>query len=179
MACGRALLNHQDGKSIGKALSVLTHNVKRQYKDYDINRMHKEILLDFDDAESRAFIDTFGEPISNLLRGCSVHFIRSAMRVAKLVNCSTISPGYHIFMSIVKCIPDEPSRDVVQDAFEVLCGAKSFKTFSRYLPPNLSSMSTDQVDTHNWKSVETWSDWWRRPHVLKKLSKAYVQYYNT
>ena len=179
MACGRALLNHQDGKSIGKALSVLTHNVKRQYKDYDINRMHKEILLDFDDAESRAFIDTFGEPISNLLRGCSVHFIRSAMCVAKLVNCSTISPGYHIFMSIVKCIPDEPSRDVVQDAFEVLCGAKSFKTFSRYLPPNLSSMSTDQVDTHNWKSVETWSDWWRCPHVLKKLSKAYIQYYNT
>ena len=173
MACGRALLNHQDGKSIGKALTVLTQNVKRQHKDYDINRMHKEILLDFDDAESRAFMDTFGEPISNLLRGCSVHFIRSAMRVAKLVNSSTISPGYHIFMSVVKRIPDEPSKDVVQDAFEVLCGAKSFEILSRYLPPNLSSMSADQVDTHNWKSVETWSEWWRRPHVLKKLSKAY------
>ena len=105
----QSLLNRQDGKSIGKALSVLTHNVKRQYKDYDINRMHKEILLDFDDVESRAFIDTFGEPISNLLRVCSVHFICLAMRVAKLVNSSTISPGYHIFMSIVKCIPVETS----------------------------------------------------------------------
>jgi len=49
--------------------------------------MHKEILLDFDDAESRAFIDTFGEPVSNLLCGCSaVYFICSAIRVAKLVN---------------------------------------------------------------------------------------------
>ena len=149
MACGRALLNHQDGKSVGKALSVLTHNVKRQYKDYDINIMHKEILLDFDDAELRAFMDTFGEPISNLLHGCSVHFIRSAMCVAKLVNSSTFSPGYHIFMSTVKRIPDEPSKDVVQDAFEVLCGAKSFEILSRYLPRSLSSMSADRVDMHN------------------------------
>ena len=125
MACGRASLNHQDGKSIGRALTVWTQNVKRQHKDYDINRMHKEILLDYDNAESQAFMDTFGEPISNLLRGCSVHFIHSAMRVAKLVNSSTISPGYRIFMSVVKRIPDEPSKD----AFEVLCGAKRLKYF--------------------------------------------------
>ena len=34
-------------------------------------------------------------------------------------------------------------------------------------------MLADQVDTRNPKSVETWSQWLRRPHVLKKLSKAY------
>jgi len=148
----------------------MTKNVKTQYKDYDINRMHKEILLDFDNTESRAFIDKFGELISNLLRGCSVHFIPSAVRVAKLVNSSNFSSAYHIFMSVVKRIPDEPSKDVVQDAFEVLCGKKHFETFSSYLPPNLSSISADQVDTHNCKSLETWSEWWRCPHVL---SKAY------
>ena len=54
-------------------------------------------------------------------------------------------------MSIVRQIPYEPSKDVVQDAFEVLCGAKSFKILSRYLPLNLSSMSADEVDTHNCK----------------------------
>ena len=53
--------------------------------------MHKEILLDFDDAESRAFMDTFGEPISNLLHGCSVHFIRPAMHVANFHYFSWIS----------------------------------------------------------------------------------------
>ena len=42
---------------------------------------------------------------------------------------------------------------------------KNFK----YLPPNLSSMSIDQVDTHNWRSVETWTEC---PQALKKLSKA-------
>ena len=92
----------------------------------------KKLLLDFSDAKSQTFMDTFGEPISNLLHGCSVHFIHSAMCIAKLVDSSIISPGYHIFMVIVKCIPDKPSKDVVQDAFEVLCGAKSFEILSRY-----------------------------------------------
>ena len=120
MACGRALLNHQDGKSIGKALSVLTHNVKREYKDYDINRMHKEILMMLSLEHS-----LFGEPVSNLLRVFSSFYSLSYA----CSQASIVSPEYRIFMSIVKCIPDEPSRDVVQDAFEVLCGMKSFEFF--------------------------------------------------
>ena len=53
------------------------------------------------------------------------------MCVAKLVNSSTISPGYHILMSIVKCIPDEPSKDVAQDAFEVFYVMQ--KAFTEYM----------------------------------------------
>ena len=30
-----------------------------------------------------------------------------------------------------------------------------------------------EIDTSKWKDIETWADWWKRPHVLKKLSKAY------
>ena len=46
MACGRALLNRQDGCLIGTALSVLTHNVKNHEPTYEIAKAHKEILLD-------------------------------------------------------------------------------------------------------------------------------------
>ena len=102
MACVRALLNHQDGHSIGKALLILSQNVKKLKPDYDINIAHKEILLDFDDAEANAFQDSFGKTIFNIMRGCSVHFIFSAMRVAKLVNPSTVSDGYQLFMAIAK-----------------------------------------------------------------------------
>jgi len=122
MACGRALLNHQDGCSIGKALSVFTQNVKNQEPTYDIRNVHKEILLDFDNAEANAFQESFGETIMSLIRGCSVHFMQSAMRVAKIVNPSSLSIGYQVFMSIAKRIPDEPSQDVVLDAFDVLSG---------------------------------------------------------
>ena len=111
MACGRALLNRHDAISIGKALSILVYNVATQHHGYDVTKAHKEILIDFDDAEANAFVESFGQPISNLLRGCSVHFVRSALRVAKVVNHSTTSFGYHIFMAIAKRIPEESSTD--------------------------------------------------------------------
>ena len=79
-------MNHQDGYSIGKALSVLSNHVKKFYLSYDITIAHKEILLDFDEAEANGFQSSFGNNVSNLFRACSVHFLRSAMRVSKLYN---------------------------------------------------------------------------------------------
>lgn len=105
IACGRALMNRQDGYSIGKALATLVANVKEYVSTYSITAAHKEILLDFDDAEASGFREAFGAEITNLFRGCYVHFIRSSMRVAKQVNPSQSSIGYQIFMSIVKLIP--------------------------------------------------------------------------
>ena len=37
----------------------------------------------------------------------------------------------------------------------------------------MSSLTSSEVDTHNWKNVQIWVDWWRRPQVLKKICKAY------
>ena len=170
MACGRALLNRQDGYSIGKALSVLVNNVTKQHPLYDIHTDHREVLLDFDDAEANAFIDSFGKNITNLIRGCSVHFMWSSMRVAKVVNPSVHSDGYKVFMAIAKRIPDEPSADVVLEAFDILQGKKPHSDFSKALPPDLMSFN---VDTNDWKGAKTWVDWWKRPHVLRKLCKAF------
>ena len=70
----RGLLNKQDAGSIGKVLSKLAKNVRSQHKDYDIKKVHKEILVDFDEAEANAFTENF-EDVSNILHGCSVHFL--------------------------------------------------------------------------------------------------------
>ena len=105
MACGCALMNRQDGYSIGKALATLVGNVKEYIHTYSITTAHKEILLDFDDAEASGFREAFGAEITNLFRGCFVHFIRSSMRVAKQVNPSQSLVGYQIFMAIAKLIP--------------------------------------------------------------------------
>ena len=168
MACGRILLNRQDGASIGKALSRL---VKTLYKEYNIARDHKEILLDFDEAESNAFNEAFGKEINNILRGCSVHFLHSAMHVAKLVNLSTSSQGYHIFMSIVKKIPDERLPETVINAFDVFCG---FQIFSVQLPPDFKSLKASNVDTSRWKEIQTWVDWWTRLSVAYSTLSAEV-----
>ena len=63
MACGRAPLNQQDGTSIGKVLSVLVHNVSSRQNGYDITKPHKEILLDFDDAEANVFLQSLDNPL--------------------------------------------------------------------------------------------------------------------
>ena len=55
ITCGRALLNREDVVSIGKALSVLAGNVKKQHKSYNITTSHKEILVNFADAEANVF----------------------------------------------------------------------------------------------------------------------------
>jgi len=94
MACGRALMNHQDGESIGKALSVFSSNIKQFFTRYKLTSAHKEILLDFAESEANAFEESFDSGVRNLLRGCSVHFIRSAMRIVKIVNSSISSLGY-------------------------------------------------------------------------------------
>jgi len=173
MACGRSLMNRQDGGSIGKALKVLSSNVKCFYPRYDLKVVHKEILLDFDEAEANGFKETFGEEVSNILRGCSVHFVRSAMRIAKLINSSVASVGYQVFMSVAKLIPENTSQSVVQTAFKVLSGAEAFTKLSTQLPPPLCSITLGEIDTVRWSRAETWVDWWTRPTVLQKLSKAY------
>lgn len=126
-------------------------------------------MLDSDDAEANGFMQAFGKNITNIIRGCSVHFLRSALRVAKLVNMPN-SSGYHIFVSIAKRIPDERSQKTVLDALDVLCGVKSFEIFSIHLPPNLKALKARDVDTSRWKDVQGWVDWWRKP---KKLSSAF------
>ena len=77
-------------------------------------------------------------------------------------------------MSIVKRIPDEPSKQIVDTAFNVLCCLESFEIFRDQLSPDLRKFDTTQIATTKWKDIETWVDWWKSPHVLKKLSaKAY------
>ena len=75
-------------------------------------------------------------------------------------------------MTITKRIPDEPYKQSVDEAFDVLCGLRSIKQFVDKLPPDLRANYT-QVDTGRWSEAETRVDWWKRPHVLKKLCKAY------
>lgn len=174
MACGRVLMNRQDGDAIGKALLVLSDHVKEHHPRYDIKTAHKEILLDFDEAESNGFRQVFGDNITNLIRGCSVHFLRSAMRVAKLCNHSCSSLGYQMFVAIAKLIPDNLSTATVKKAFDILSGSEVFTSLSSSLPSPLSDVTTDELDTETWIQAKTWTHWWTRPTVLKKLCKAYT-----
>ena len=72
-------------------------------------------------------------------------------------------------MAIAKGIPDEPSQNVVLDAFDVLSGQKPFTSLTSYLPTDLMRLTASDIDTSNWKSAQTCDEWWKRPQVLRKL----------
>ena len=76
-------------------------------------------------------------------------------------------------MSIAKLIPDNPSRDKVKLVFDILAGLETFTRLSESLPPPLCNASISEVDTITWNRAQTWNEWWTRPKVLQKLSKAY------
>ena len=78
---------------------------------------HKEILVDFDDAEANAFMENFVKDVSNILCGCAFHFVKLAMRVQRLVNFSTVSPGYNIYVN---------SNEDTRWAFQGNCGSSFF-----------------------------------------------------
>ena len=73
-------------------------------------------------------------------------------------------------MAIAKRIPNEPSQTVVINGFDVLCGQRSFTSFSDFLPLNLKELTELEVDTTNWKNYQTKINWWKRPQVLKSIS---------
>ena len=93
--------------------------------------------------------------------------LQSAMRVAKQVNSSSSSNGYHIFMHVARKIPDESSKDIVQHEFDVLCGMKCLDTIFHRIYILILMIGTQET-----RKIQTLTDWWRAPHILQKLSKA-------
>ena len=73
-------------------------------------------------------------------------------------------------MHIVRRIPDESSKDIVQYEFDVLCGTKSLDAISSHLPQDLYSEFDDHAGHKKLEKIQTWTDWWRAPRILQKLS---------
>lgn len=41
------------------------------------------------------------------------------------------------------------------------------------MPSSLNRITTEEVNTGQWNNLQVWIEWWTRPKVLKKLSKAF------
>ena len=76
-------------------------------------------------------------------------------------------------MSVVKLIPDNPSKDEIKLAFDILAGTEPFNKLAESLPPPLCNVSSGEINTVTWNRAQTWTEWWTRPKVLQKLCKAY------
>jgi uncharacterized protein (DUF4213/DUF364 family) len=60
--------------------------VTKNHPNFKNGKALKQIMFDFDDAEYNGFVEVLGKDIAEaVIRGCSVHWIRSVDRVADLV----------------------------------------------------------------------------------------------
>ena len=86
--------------------------------------------------------------ISQLFRGCKVHWLRSVNRVAKCILYGYGEEAVTHFKSLCQKIPNNACKEEVQDLFA-----------------SMEAM---------WPALGGWCTWWKRPHVLQVLSFAYT-----
>ena len=75
-------------------MSTLDCNGKALHKEYNIAKDHKEILLDFDQAQYNAFIEASGKEINNIFQGCSLHF--ACGKVGEFIYFLTRVSYFHV-----------------------------------------------------------------------------------
>lgn len=85
------------------------------------------------------------------------------MKVGKLINLSSSSLGYQIFVAVAKLIPDNPSWEIVKKAFNILAGSEPFTTLAEKLPSPLCNYAIEEVKDTDYTRTQTWIEWWTRP----------------
>jgi hypothetical protein len=82
----RVLCSRQDGETYAQCIVNIFNKATKDHSCFSNGSNLRSILVDFDDAQYKGFQEHLGTDLARkLLRGCSVHWMRSVNRVAKLV----------------------------------------------------------------------------------------------
>ena len=143
--------------------------------NFDNEKTLRKILLDFDDAEYNGLTRVLGKDITEkLLRGCSVHWMRSVNKVAKLVCQSRDEEN--TFKTLARIVEDATRKVDFMEIFDILSGKKDLKNATPYVPENLKHLcrENDDVSNDGWKKLKHWANWWTRSRHLQMFTKAYT-----
>ena len=134
----------------------------------------KQILVDFDDAEYNGLVKVLGKDFAEkVIRGCSVHWVRSANRVAKIV--CTSSDEESVFKYLGKIIQESQEKDAVLKIFDVMSGKEDVASASEYLPEQLADKCRNKaISNTSWKKLKHWANWWTSIRHLQMFTKAYA-----
>lgn len=107
------------------------------------------------------------------IRGCSVHWMRSVNRVAKMV--CTSSDEESVFKQLGKIVQELQEKDKVIKVFDVMSGKKDITSASEYLPDNMADKSRNKdISNSSWKKLKHWANWWTSTRHLHLFTKAYT-----
>ncbi|KAK3736283.1 hypothetical protein QZH41_020744 [Actinostola sp. cb2023] len=75
------------GTAYSTAIQEIFNSVSRKFTTFENGKNLKQIMVDFDDAEYNGLKTVIGEKLAEkIIRGCSVHWMRSVNRVSGLVT---------------------------------------------------------------------------------------------
>lgn len=173
-AVGRVLCDKQDGESYGVSVHEVFKQVTKMNSNFAHGKSLKQIVVDFDDAEYNGFSQVLGKDLAEkLLRGCSVHWMRSANKVAKVVCQSRDEEA--IFKILARKVEDVSSKDDVMVIFDILCGKKDLTTATPFVPDSLKHLCQNAtIANDEWKKLKNWANWWTRLRHLQMFTKAYT-----
>lgn len=172
-AVARVLCSRQDGESYASSIRTIFGKVTKEHSKFRNGQHLRSILVDFDDAQYNGFRDCLVEELTKkVLRGCSVHWMRSVNRVCKLV-CKG-EKEEEIFKILASKIKDEENKDNVILLFQILSGEKGIEKASIFLPDSLTSTSSSLSNKH-WKKLKYWAKWWCRLNHLAMFTRAYKE----
>ena len=172
-AVARVLCSRQDGESYASSIRTIFGKVTKEHSKFRNGANLRSILVDFDDAKYKGFEECLGEELTKkVLRGCSVHWMRSVNRVCKLI-CKGENED-EIFKALASSIKDEDSKDNVILLFQVLSGEKGIDEAIAFLPDHLKSISSS-TSNHHWKKLKFWAKWWCRLNHLAMFTRAYKE----
>ena len=171
----RVRLTRQTAEAYSIAFTKTFANCKEKYGKFQPGKTLLGVVIDWCDAEINGLGKAVGKEMAvTLLKGCSVHWIRSWQRVRDRVCCSNDpSREKKLFASIASNIQKLPSGSTVCNAFEVLCKQKS----AFCLIGRIKGFTNDDANFINndtdWSSAKRWAEWWMRSEHLRMLSKDY------
>ena len=146
-----------------------------KFQPWKISETDK-FVVDFDDAEYNGFSRILGkENTEKLLRGCSVHWMRSVNKVSKLV-CDTKEEEL-VFKALARNVEEAIRKEDVMEIFDILSGKKDLKNATPHVPKNLKHLcETSEASNNGWKKLKHWANWWARPrHFNTNVYKSVHQ----
>ena len=173
-AVARVLCDKQDGESYATSFQEVFNKVTKYYPNFRKGQSLKQILVDFDDAEYNGLVKVLGKDFAEkVIRGCSVHWMRSVNRVAKIV--CTSSEEESVLKYLGKIIQESQEKDAVLKIFEVMSGKEDIASASEYLSGQLADKrGNKEISNTSWKKLKHWANWWTSTRHLQMFTKAYA-----
>ena len=151
------------------AFKNIFYLVTNVHPEFEHGEHVKAFITDYSMAQHSGLASVVGLRACEMIRGCSVHYQRQALKVANTI-AKKDRASKEVFLKIAYKIPHLVDEDQVHLAFDILCGASPLQDACEFIDLNEKELL---ADTKNWNLFTEWVNWWTNPKRMKMFSKAF------